>query len=387
MPSMKKGNMFLLGDKLLLFKAMSMGSKIISLSIVPTSLRRTPFDHYCGGPSGAHMGEYKTLYCIWIQFFWPGLREEIKKWVAAYSHCVSYNVRRTRASELHFSWPVTVPFWIIHVDLWSPGLTEDSSGQKIYLLNCMCDLTRCIVSSITTSTDSSTFAQIFMSEVVLSFGMCSMVVIDDGSTFKSVFILMCTELKTNFWCLSRGNHRGNSVERYHRFRNKTQAIAGTDRGTHFVILQTAKTSQYAWNNAPIDNTDIARSEAAIGPKLRFLLDVELSPTPNLNNVHNIALFSYLHNVYTDSNFALSVLQILIKDRRNAHMDRYNKDKLICNLKVGDVVKAHVKVNSVASKGFVSKLSYKAKEPLVITADLGNNSFEVQSYDGSHFIQT
>ena len=74
MPSMKKGNMFLLGDKLLLFKAMSMGSKIISLSIVPTSLRRTPFDHYCGGPSGAHMGGVQnpllhmdTILLAWLE--------------------------------------------------------------------------------------------------------------------------------------------------------------------------------------------------------------------------------------------------------------------------------------------------------------------------------
>ena len=107
----------LLDNKLLLFKAMNMDSKIISFIIVPTSLRRTLFDHYHGGPSGGHMGEYKTLYRIRMTFFWPGLREEIKKWVAACAHCVSYNVWRTRSSELHFSWPITAPFWIIHVDL------------------------------------------------------------------------------------------------------------------------------------------------------------------------------------------------------------------------------------------------------------------------------
>ena len=169
-----------------------------------------------------------------------------------------------------------------------------------------------------------------MSEVVLTFGMCSVVAIDDGSTFKSVFILMCTTLKINFWCLSRGNHRGNSVERYHRFLNKIQAIAGTGRGTHSVNLQNAKTSQYAWNGAPIDNTDITRSKTAIGREFRFPLDVELSPSPTLNNVHNSALFSYLRNVSTDSDFAVSVLQILIQERRDTHRDRHNNDKQTCD---------------------------------------------------------
>ena len=93
---------------------------------------------------------------------------------------------------------------------------------------------------------------------------------------------MCTKLVIIYCCLLRGNHRGNSVERYRRFFNKTQAIAGNDRGIHGVYLQNAKTSQYAWNSAPIDNTDITRSMAAIGRDFRFPLDVSLLPTPILN---------------------------------------------------------------------------------------------------------
>ena len=44
------------------------------------------------------------------------------------------------------------------------------------------------------------------------------------------------------------------------------------------------------------------------------------------------------------------------------------------------MKAHGQINSVASKGVVSKLSYDAKGSVTITIDLGNNSFEVQQYD-------
>ena len=75
-----------------------------------------------------------------------------------------------------------------------------------------------------------------------------------------------------------------------------------------------------------------------------------------------------------------MLKLLIEDRRDAHRNKHNKDKLISDLKVRDVIKSHVQVNSVASKGVVSKLSYRAKGPFTITADLGKNSFEVQQYD-------
>ena len=78
----------------------------------------------------------------------------------------------------------------------------------------------------------------------------------------------------------------------------------------------------------------------------------------------------------DSVFALSVLQIIIEEHRTSHRERHNKGKTVCNLKVGDVVKAHVQVNSVADKGLISKLIYKVKGPFTITADLGHHSFEV-----------
>ena len=52
----------------------------------------------------------------------------------------------------------------------------------------------------------------------------------------------------------------------------------------------------------------------------------------------------------------------------------------CALKIGDVIKAHVQVNSDSKKVIVSKLSYKAKGPSIITADLGFDSYEVQRYN-------
>ena len=72
---LKKGSIVLLGEKLLLFKDIHMVNKLLSLIIVPDTLRRTLFDHYHSGPSGGHMGEYKTLYRLRMRFFWPNLRE------------------------------------------------------------------------------------------------------------------------------------------------------------------------------------------------------------------------------------------------------------------------------------------------------------------------
>ena len=72
----------------------------------------------------------------------------------------------------------------MHVDLWSPGLHEDTDGNKGYLMKSMCDITQFLVSSPTTDIADAHLAQLFMADVVLSLGICSVVVIDDGSSFK-----------------------------------------------------------------------------------------------------------------------------------------------------------------------------------------------------------
>ena len=88
------------------------------------------FDHYHGGPCGGHMGEYKTLYRLRLRFFWSGMRELIRDWVAACAHCLIYNAWCTCSSELRFSWPVIIILWIMYIDLWSPGATETDDGKR-----------------------------------------------------------------------------------------------------------------------------------------------------------------------------------------------------------------------------------------------------------------
>ena len=65
-----------------------------------------------------------------------------------------------------------------------------------------------------------------MEEVDLSFGMTAVIVVDADIKFRSVFEYMCAAFKIHLSPLTLGNHKGLSVEKYHRFVNKTQTIVG-----------------------------------------------------------------------------------------------------------------------------------------------------------------
>jgi len=93
-----KGLIAIVNDKLVYFKPILMNMKYVTLLIVPENLRKPIFSHYHAGPSAGHMGKCKTLYRMRMQFFWPGLRNDVKKWVKGFTNCVAYNVRRNRKS-------------------------------------------------------------------------------------------------------------------------------------------------------------------------------------------------------------------------------------------------------------------------------------------------
>jgi len=120
----------------------------------------------------------------------------------------------------------------------------------------MCDITLFAIATPTFNITSAHLATQFMEHVVLTFGMCAVIVLDDGCPFKGVFKEMCDILRIKYWVLTRSNHKGLSVERFHRFVNKVETIAGTDRGTQNGLICTAQTAQFAWNSALIDGTGV-----------------------------------------------------------------------------------------------------------------------------------
>jgi hypothetical protein len=144
------------------------------------------------------------------------------------NNCVLTHKQTHENKELVISWPVTSPFYILHVDLWAPGSLTGYQGNT-YLLAGICDLTGFVVQSTVNSITSHDLAQIFNQKFLLKFGMCSMVVVDAGSNFLAILEAMCNILKICFHAAGKGNHKAVSVERYFWLVNKAVAIAINDR--------------------------------------------------------------------------------------------------------------------------------------------------------------
>ena len=129
---------------------------------------------------------------------------------------------------------------------------------------------------------------------------------------------MCDVLHLRYDIVAKIYNKTVSVERFHRFLNKSQ--------------KSGITEGYAWNSAPNDGTDIMCSVPAIGLELWFYLDIELQGPATLTANNTNSTLEYLRLTHVDRSFAISILQQIIKDIRVSHAECINNKRIFFNYK-------------------------------------------------------
>jgi hypothetical protein len=250
---------------------------LLLLVIAPYSLRRSMFTAYHDSPVCGRMGRYKTLFRLRQCFFWPSMRKFVEDLVDDCPHCALASSSKSNKSEIMFDWPLDSPFCTLHVDLFSMGEVK-GDGVKEHAMNIMCDMSQFVITTPVPDTAARILAPIFMQEVILKVGFYVMVVVDDGSTFKGLFVEMCKILKLRCHAVARNNHQSLCVERFHVFLNKRLCISTSEKDSikGFYIPAIALAA-FAWNSAPINGTDIVRSVPAVSPEFKFPFDFEYVP--------------------------------------------------------------------------------------------------------------
>ena len=85
------------------------------------------------------------------------------------------------------------------------------------LMNPMCNIIQLVVAVPVLGETSATLADHFMQHVLIKFGMCHLVVLNDGVPLKGIYIAICQSLNLNYDILAKRNHKGLSVEYFHPF--------------------------------------------------------------------------------------------------------------------------------------------------------------------------
>ena len=92
---------------------------------------------------------------------------------------------------------------------------------------------------------SALLANILMKNVVLTLDVVAALVVDIETTFFKDFEAMYNVLDLYSWPLTRGNYKGNDVDKFHKSCNKKEQIQGNDHKAHLGVVCTIKTSKFA----------------------------------------------------------------------------------------------------------------------------------------------
>ena len=128
-------------------------------------------------------------------------------------------------------------------------------------MNAMCNISQFLVVVPVPDKSAAILEYYFMKHVLLKFGMCHLVVLDDSIPIKGAFIVICEALNLNHDVFTKRNHKGITVEHFHRFLNNNVAIAAEERGMNNIFVPTGVT-------VPINGTEILRSIPTISRELR-----------------------------------------------------------------------------------------------------------------------
>jgi hypothetical protein len=126
-----------LEDGILIYREPIVGKgSYTRLQLVPEEFYNILFVAFHSNPVGGHLNAYRTLHCLRLCFYWPGMYSYIKWMCSASPGCALANPTKGCSCELVYNFPIKAPFLVLHVDAYSASSHSGFKGSDIYLVAC-----------------------------------------------------------------------------------------------------------------------------------------------------------------------------------------------------------------------------------------------------------
>lgn len=166
-------------------------------------------------------------------------------------------------------------------------------------------------------------------------------------------------------------------ERINRFANKCLKVMTNERDSVRIASEALLLIIYAWNSAPIPDTDLPRSLVMVGRVFSFPID--FSAAKHLELVSSPKkVISYAKFQATLLSASRNIAKILLDEHRSWHCELINASRPDpCIYSIGDIVFAQRATKSVASKGCVGKIMFSMTGPWHVVEKLDGGSYCIE----------
>lgn len=229
--------------------------------------------------------------------------------------------------------------------------------------------------------DSETMTRATFTAFFISHGLPRLVIIDAGSEFAGALQVLCGNIGLTHYTVSKGNHKAIICERFHRYLNKVQRIHAADCETFQDFMFGTIFAVYAWNSAPVDDTNIARSYATVGREFPFPIDFEHEPiTPREHEAQAQQTLEHVDSAFPLWRRQQDVLKLLVEERREHHRNLKNQGRNMKTLAPGDLVVVKKQVQTTQEKGPAKARMY-ARGPYRVLEQIRPGTYKIQKLPG------
>lgn len=185
--------------------------------VVPKAKRNEIMKTFHEDPLFSHFGVNKTFHRIAEQYFWPGLKSDLKKYIYNCQTCNEQKASQLgRAGLMGAPKNISHPFQLLSMDLMGPF--PKSKNGNAYILVIVDWFTKFTFIYKLKRALTKTICTLLEENVLLVFGIPQIVVVDNGSQFisKEFKNLMNNYKVQHIWYNAKYHPQTNNVERSNR---------------------------------------------------------------------------------------------------------------------------------------------------------------------------
>lgn len=307
-------------------------------------------------PTAGHAGIRRMTNNIKRKFYWPGLDNDVKKFVNKCSKCQKMKHCRYVKAPMEITTTASHAFEKIYLDVVGP-LERDIEGYR-YILTLQCELTKFVEAYPLETKESVSIAKALVNNFILRFGIPNTIATDRGTEFvSSIMEQVCGILNINKLTSTAYHHQSiGALENSHK--NLGTFLRIHCNGQKDTWSQWLPFWCYSFNNTVHTETKYTPFELVFGRA----------------SVIPCRVSQFIEPLYNPESYPLDLkykLQVAHQDaRNNLLLSKHNRkncyDKSLNNLSYKNGQLILVK-NEIASK-----LDPQWEGPFVVSNDLGVN---------------
>jgi hypothetical protein len=323
--------------------------------VVPIEFRHDVLEENHSEPMAGHLGVFKTYRRLALKYYWPGMHQDVVKFVGLCTKCQEYKHQNHQVlGEMGRPKQCCRPFQMVSIDLMGPLPVTRKQNQYIFVITC-CFSKFCLIFPIRNAT-STIITRILEDQLFLVHGIPQTIYLDNGSQFISGITVDLFKRYNvpNVFYTPRYSPQINSVERFNRtIITSISTFVNDDHRTWDVFIPKV---QFAINNSVNEATGFTPSFLVYGRELvtcgthytDFDLGGDLLFLPRDIYAGNLGCMSQIFDR----------VQAKLWQAHEKNTAHYNLRRKNVEFNVGDVVMKRAYVLSDKDKYFSKKLAPK-----------------------------